>query len=398
MLSMARTPSAPANAALLEWARKDAGLSPEEAARRLNVNVNRLLSWETGESKPTINQLRKAAYLYRQTPAYLLAANLLPPADTEANRPPDFRSLRAEEERSPEVRREVARALNRRSVYIDLCGQGTRSLPEIPNVLGDPVAAASIFREALEVRDGVRFEDANNSLWFWIERLEELGVLVFQMSRVDPDECRGISIWQRYCPVVILNGGDEVEARVFTLLHEVAHLLAHQGGVCTVWTGAAVEAKCNAFAGACLIPERTLNRELAGEDPIEAMPRLAARFHTSQSTVAIRLRDLGYIDQVTLEKQLVIAIRLARERRERAKAKAREKSGGPLYHRIQLRNLGLSYVSAVLDALNDNRITPVDASYYLESKLSTIDRMEGELATRSANAQSVLDQMIAASD
>jgi Zn-dependent peptidase ImmA (M78 family) len=373
-------------------------LSPDEAARRLNVSVDRLLTWEAGESQPTINQLRNAARLYRQNTAYLLAPDQSPPEDTSANRPPDFRGLAAEEERSPALRREIARVLDRREAYIELRGQGQHSLPDIPNVLDAPVAAASTFRERLGIPDDIRFEDASQSLRFWIEQLEDLDVLIFQMSRIDPDYCSGISIWRQRRPVIILNGADEVEARVFTLLHEVAHLLAHQGGVCAVWTGAAVETKCNAFAGACLIPRATLNAELGNQDPLEALPRLASRFRTSQSTVAIRLRELGYIDQVTLEARLAIARRLARTNREIARARAKEKSGGPPHYRIQLRNLSLNYVSAVLDAMNDDRISPVDASYYLESKLSTIGRMEDELATRLATAATGVADALAERD
>jgi hypothetical protein len=152
------------------------------------------------------------------------------------------------------------------------------------------------------------------------------------------------------------------------------------------------------------MPADAFRHELADQDPIEALPGLATAFRTSQSAVAIRLRTLGIIDQPTLDGQLAIAVRLGRERRERAKARAKERSGGPPHHIVHLRNLSLNYVSTVLDALDDRRISAVDATYYLESKLPTIDRMRAELIRKStATSHTIadpadLDALLAASD
>lgn len=71
---------------------------------------------------------------------------------------------------------------------------------------------------------------------------------------------------------------------------------------------------------------------------------------------------------------------LGRERRECAKANVREKHGGPPHHRIQLRNLEWNYVSAVLNARNDDRITPADASYYMEDEFTR--RLTGPAESR----------------
>jgi Zn-dependent peptidase ImmA (M78 family) len=121
-------------------------------------------------------------------------------------------------------------------------------------------------------------------------------------------------------------------------------------------------------------------------EPIDQLARVAADFKVSQSAVAIRLRDLGMISQEQLDEQLAIAARLAEERRERDRERSRDSGGGPPHYRTQLRNLGPTYVGLVLDALHSNEISPVDASYFLESKLSTIDQMEQELVRRGASA------------
>ena len=44
---------------LLAWARPSAGLHLHLAAKRIGSTEERLLSWENGERRPTITQLRK---------------------------------------------------------------------------------------------------------------------------------------------------------------------------------------------------------------------------------------------------------------------------------------------------------------------------------------------------
>ena len=61
------------------WARESAGLAPDQAAKKLTVSVSTLDGWETGETPPTIKQLRKAAKTYRRPLAVLLLPS--PPTD-----------------------------------------------------------------------------------------------------------------------------------------------------------------------------------------------------------------------------------------------------------------------------------------------------------------------------
>jgi len=43
---------------LLVWARKSAGLSIDDAAKKAQVKSERLTKWEAGELRPTIKQLK----------------------------------------------------------------------------------------------------------------------------------------------------------------------------------------------------------------------------------------------------------------------------------------------------------------------------------------------------
>jgi len=86
---MARRIYAVAKPELLRWAREDARYSIPEAAKKLNTSADRLLSFERGENRPTIKQLRNLANIYKRPLAVFFLPE--PPKDFQAMR--DFRRL-----------------------------------------------------------------------------------------------------------------------------------------------------------------------------------------------------------------------------------------------------------------------------------------------------------------
>ncbi len=73
---------------VLEWARETRGFTAEEAARRLRVKADVLESWERGDTKPTVKQLRRCAHAYQRAIGVFFLA--VPPEELEAIK--DFRS------------------------------------------------------------------------------------------------------------------------------------------------------------------------------------------------------------------------------------------------------------------------------------------------------------------
>ena len=116
---MASTPTV-ASPALLGWARRSAGLSQSEAAKKASVSEERLASWEDldGDARPTLRQLRLLANAYKRPIAVFFLPE--PPRDFQPLR--DFRRLPDEPEssESASLRFEVRRAELRREVALEL--------------------------------------------------------------------------------------------------------------------------------------------------------------------------------------------------------------------------------------------------------------------------------------
>lgn len=51
--------------ALLKWAREHASLTLDDAAKKINVALERLAEWEKGNAYPTFDELSKISNVYR---------------------------------------------------------------------------------------------------------------------------------------------------------------------------------------------------------------------------------------------------------------------------------------------------------------------------------------------
>ena len=65
----------------------------------------------------------------------------------------------------------------------------------------------------------------------WIERVEQIGIYVFQQGNVDLQEARGFAIADEYAPFIFINSNDAEAARMFTLAHELCHLWMNEPGI-----------------------------------------------------------------------------------------------------------------------------------------------------------------------
>lgn len=375
-------PRALVTPSVLLWARREAGLDPDLAARKLGIKPERLAQWETGEELPTIRQLLDLGRVYRRNPAvfYLPA----PPADT----PPvhDFRKLAGAEPKplSSDVRYEVRLAFTRRDILLDLTGRNFPPirLPHVPDMEADPEHAASVIRDHLgiSVLDQRSWRNLDVAFRRWREALERVGVLVFQTTRIDIGEMRGFSVWHDRLPVVLINGADAPPGKCFSALHELCHLILRNGGLCLPGEDNGAdqhEVLCNRVAGAALVPAPSLEREQvvlanAGRQTWDndQLRSLARTYSVSREMILRRLLILGRTTQ-----------QFYREKRqefldEQRAWEERERSGFPPPHAIALNRVGRLYARTVLDGFHQGRVSPSDLARYLGLKLRHLPDFE----------------------
>lgn len=393
---MAPRVEALARAELLVWARRAAGVDLETAARKAAVSHERLETWEAGTARPTVNQLRKLAAAYRRP----IAAFYLPKAPRIPDPPKDFRKslgyARASE--SPYLRLEIRKAALRRKAALELLSLEGKDPPRLQLSLSatmEPEKAGERIRKLLGVtlREQFGWVGRYDALNGWRDAIEDAGILVTQMEDVPPGEVSGISMAKRPLPVIVANVKETPRRRVFTFLHEVAHVLLRDGGLCDLDDYSErsqdrfeVERFCNAAAAAALVPRSALLSEPiieghAAGDPLwsaEDLRNLARRFSVSQEAILGRLLSLDRTDWDFYRQEVG---RLEREFADFERRK-KESSGPPSRALLAVATSGPTLAQLVMDGYGQGRITATEASDYLNVQIKHFERIQRRVAER----------------
>ena len=294
------------NPDILTWARERARLSVSDLASKLGVSDEKLEAWERAERPPTFKQAQDFAakthipfgYLYlKQPPEEALP---LPDLRTVGGRHPDSPSS--------ELIEMAQIVLRRQEWYAEyLRDQGVERNPFV----GRFNARSNIHDVVQDMRQALGLPaHPERGSWedYWrllIRKIEEAGILVMRQGFIrhhsrslSVQEFRGFAISDPLTPVIFVNQADAPAARLFTLIHELAHIWIGKSGVSDASpdTHQKEEVFCNAVAAEFLVPEVEFDTHWRHtEDWKENLPILEAHFRVSTWVIARRALTLGKI-------------------------------------------------------------------------------------------------------
>lgn len=347
---------------VLVWARETAGLSVEEAARKLHLTdtaqstaAEKLKSYEDMHKSPTRSLLLRMAKAYRRP---LLTFYLdMPP--TKGDRGQDFRTLPLQFPVEQDfyvdalIRDIKARQSTIRDTLID--EEEAKPLSYIGSVSTDQgvTRVAQKISELLDLDlQHYRAQPNNESAFTFVrERAERAGILVLLKGNlgshhtdISVEVFRGFALADSVAPFVVINDRDAKSAWSFTLLHEVAHLLLGATGVSGAFAELQIEKFCNDVASQCLLPETDfINFALPSDQfdkVIEAISNYARAMNISNTQIAYRLYKRGDIDIAEWRQFRDYFRELWRNQRDEDKARNKEKDGGPNFYVVQRHKLG----------------------------------------------------------
>lgn len=387
---MSRTPEVKVSGSVLKWARDQRGLSTEIAAKRSNISEEKLIEIEADRGQPSLAQLRNLAETYRRP----LIVLLLDEVPTSFQPLTDYRRLPETDRNaySPELRDEIKRAIQQRMIYNEISEAMEHNVvePELPSISKDPQALALQIRDRLSInQEELRiYREANDAYAFWRAKVEELGILVLEASRVEMSEMRGFSVADQLPFVIVVNGSDSPRGKTFTLMHELAHLCLRDDGVCDLHSKPRqeddLEIYCNAVAGQVLVPDTFLNNlrivqvHIAGhswsEDELNGIRDIAGG--ASTEAILRRLLDMGSATKTEYE---AFRIKAAASYDEYRQARKNKKSkGGPPPHRMQLRDRGRPFVRSVFNAYGEGYLTLSDVTEFVGLRVKHLDKLQQE--------------------
>lgn len=280
----------------------EAGVSRADVAKRLAIPVETVDDWLSGDSQPTTTQFRKLAeYLKRSTAALLLPAPPQQGTPASFRHPPGAQHTRTTTPAEAEQVR-AARRVQRIAQWIDErteSGDG-KPIPAVPTSVAPAEAAKTLSAWLGWSTERQRnAKDKYAALRELRDALEERHVLVLHLS-LGREGARGFSIAGSTWPVIAVNRSYIPEARMFTYIHELAHLASNTESMCVSGglSGSELERWCEAVAGNVLLPDdvaRAAVRELGVEQvtTVAEVESIARRFRLSLRGTAYRLQLAG---------------------------------------------------------------------------------------------------------
>lgn len=351
---------------MMKWAREYAGFVggyEEELPKQIRDKYE---SWESGEKVPTWNQLNEVSKKFNVPTAYFFMKS--PPIVDSMPDLINYRTLNTDsiyKRTSPNLISNIYKSQNRREIYMELSEElGEDITPfAVPDLKRDKVLFSKYIRKTLDVSLNVqkswhRSSDAvhYNFLNQWKEILnEKLGLLVFESENVNVLEMSGLCIMHNKVPIILLNGKDAVNARIFTLFHELTHLLCGQSAICGDDINKSEEIFCNSVAGEFLVPLDDLSQNFDSLSD-KSVNDLANSYGVSREVILRRLFDGNFISRQDYDNHI--------GKLNIPNLKSKKSSGNYLNNQIKYN--GRPYYSILLDAYDAGIISSLEFSRYAD--------------------------------
>jgi Zn-dependent peptidase ImmA (M78 family)/transcriptional regulator with XRE-family HTH domain len=375
----------PVTPAIVTWARERAGYSLEEAQKEFRS----IASWERAGSKPSYPQLERmadkfkcpvAAFFFPEPPS-------LPPINET------FRTL--PESQLGKIPREIKLLLRKaKAMQIGLADLSDGRNPASRLITRDlrfendisPTGMAGVVREYLGVTVEMqsRWDSVEDALEKWRGLIADAGVFIFKDAFRQPDYF-GFCLEDDEFPIIYVNNTAAKTRQIFTIVHELGHLLFHTSGIYVSDDAyidelpdleKRIEVTCNRFAADMLVPPNDFERRSAAlPADRNSAEQLANLYKVSREVVYRRFLDLNRIERV----EYIEASRVWRDEMRR------EKGGGDYYNN-QMAYLGRRYIGLALQRFYQRRIDQFELAEYLNVKPTSIAGIE-ERYTRGERRQ-----------
>lgn len=341
----------------LRWVIKRASFSEEKAIKHFPL----LDDWLTGQKKPTINQLKSFAAKFHVPFAYLFLEN--PPSEHIPF--PMFRGEAGSHDHFDVNVYDTVMSILSRQEWLEeyIVENDIETCDFIGSIsLNTPISqTVTQIRSILELdsRWAFSLSSPEAAVGILCQRLEDAGVFMAFNGIVGNNthrklrvaECRGFAMANDKAPYIFVNSDDSKSAQLFTIIHEMAHLMlgisaGHAGS--EVLSHDATEKYCDMVAAEFLVPAVEL-MAIWNNDPKSA----SRRFKASELTVARRAHDVGIMsDEAYREFWLVYSNRPIKSKKAN--------SGGDFYL-TSVKRVGYKFAILIRNAVYNRQLSYTQA-------------------------------------
>ncbi len=369
------------NGNIIRWARERYNMSIDDAAQAIGVDSARYMNWEKGIEHPTYAKLKKISDVYRKPSAIFFFPE--PPQLPKIKG--DLRTLSDEVinafSKNVIVQFEKAKVyqLNLQELYENReCILSQRnSFPKDIDLLCD------YFRARLEFPISAQKARRSTKVIFEIfrERFYDLGIYVFKDAFKD-NRISGICLNDDHFPVIVINNSMSFARQIFTLFHELYHLVSDTSGAEIIrddyytaldYQQTEIERACDTFANSFLVPMDDFIQELR-KKPLDdkRIEELSILYSVSREAIMYKLYKMKKISSAEYNdlKELFYgdAVRNGKQ--------GKVQGGGGNHYYTQLAYLGQRYTGDVFKQYFSGKIDSIRASEMLQSKVDHLPNLE----------------------
>ncbi len=361
---------------ILVWARQELNITQEEVADRMGRNIEDIINWEEGKDYPTYAQLEKLAYTIYKRP---LAVFFFPNIPNIPKNNGKFRTL--DNEIFNEIPTRIIELMNQaRVMQLNLQELDSNSRIRITELELD--IHEQNFYEKLRDVLGVDLElqkkakNMSDAFEMWRSAFYECGVYVFKEAFKD-NSFSGFCLYDIKYPVIYINNSMSYSRQIFTLFHELCHILIKTSGIDKAnddyisrleLDNRKLEMICNMFAGKFLVPTNDLLKLIDNVEINEKnIEKLSKKYSVSRDVILRKLLDMGKISKEAYEKK-------HSDYQEEMYRKPINNGGGN-YYNTKKAYLGENYINDVCSNYYSGKIDLYETANYLNVRVEAIPQL-----------------------
>jgi len=357
------------NNEVLKWAIKTSGWDTLELSKKIEISESDLNKILNNEKKFTITQLTKLSKLIKRPIAFFLLSEI--PPEERKPLPKDYRMIpRKKDIFSKETLLAIRIARKLQASSRELAQNlNTTIIPNVTKITinNNPQEVAEEYRNKAKFSEDLQKKADSPSKVFNFLRdfIENQNILVFQFP-MPVDDVRGITLSEDMPKVIVINSKDQIKSRIFTIMHEFAHILLDESIIDMPEESLVrekqnkIEEWCNKFASEFLLPkaiaERIFEENKSSLTETKTLNPLANKWKISKKFILYKMLKLNFIDKFQYEEIL------------RRPYKEEKTKGGPPPEVRCISEKGKRFISLVSANVNNNFITFADALGYLSIK------------------------------
>ncbi len=342
---------------VLKTLRENAGYDIKILAKKSGISEEKIEKVERGEDDFTIKQVKKLSEIYMVPLAAFFSDEV-----THLPSLPDYRVNR--EKRIPHtVNIAIRRAKYLSDMVHEISGRKT-TIPNFPKNI-TPQELAERLRNYLKPKAPIKVPPSQ-ILDYYKNLIEKmLNILVIEYP-LKADDVRAFVI-KGHLSVIVLNESDEATVKLFSLFHELGHILQNETGLCsiTMEENEEEEKYCNRFAAEFLMPENEFRMwvQKYGKDD-DSLKKLQRIFGVSIHAMKIRLLNLGLISRQEYE-----------EFKRRVKGAERRSGGRKNWEKTFKNRAGNLAIEEVKKAYKRGELSIHESMEILDMKMKYIEKV-----------------------